>query len=152
MQIVTVDNKIINYFERLQNVAKKIQRISVMQNVANSEEAGEVSYNGRSIGITSYVELTRQIPGLLRDMSLCSLKGEVYSCDKKILQDKFAKLLNFLLAWLCSIPLQNGNQIPISLLAFQIKSALKWLKPLMKSMDIFDSDSQRCLNNIINQL
>jgi hypothetical protein len=103
MSIRTSDGVVVDNFEKLQAIVKKIQDTQVMKKVSGREKEGEASYNGHRIRVDNYTALTTHIPNLLNDMALCHWKGEVYSGGKDIFLKCFAKHLHFLLAWFGSI-------------------------------------------------
>jgi hypothetical protein len=152
MQIQTSDNATVDNFEGIQAVVRKIQNTMVMKNVSGQENPGEVSYNGHSIQANDHAQLTGQIPNLLDDMSLCCYNGEACSGSDNVFQEKFAKCLNFLLAWLCSIQLAVGVATQVAATALMMKDALGWLEPAMKHLSIYSNNDLATIDSAINQL
>jgi hypothetical protein len=132
MRIRTSDNVIINSFEKIQATAGTVRDTPVMKNVSRRESPGEVSYNGRRICINNHNKLTAQIPNVLDDMCTCICRGEVYSGNSAVFREKFAKGLNFLLAWLCSIQLRDGVAVEVGVSASIVRNVLQQLVTVVK--------------------
>jgi hypothetical protein len=153
MKVVTSDNKTLDVLEGLQAVAKKTREIPAIKRIAEEEKGGKITYNGRSIGINDGTALAGQIPSVLNDMRLHSWNGEVYASGGNVFQGEFAKCLNFLLAWLNSIPVEGDATRMVGITAFEAQSVLEWIKVATKECELQYSERDvACVESMVNQL
>jgi hypothetical protein len=146
MRVRTSDGIILNGFEQVKEIVKKVQNTKIMQNVAREAGDRQVRYNGHSIQVNAYGELKEQIQNLLRDMSQRSMQRKVYSGNSStVFQESFAKRLKFLLAWLGCMRYSSGVS------SLMMKDALKWLKSVVTRMRCPNADLI-CIKNMVNQL
>jgi hypothetical protein len=138
MKIQTSDGKVVNKFEKLQDVAIRIQETSIIQEAMRKERAGKVTYRGHSIDVNKSASLTKHISNVLQDMDLSFYKGTAFS--NRVYTASFAKHISFLLAWLLSVklsPKQRASEpVNVAIMATQMKVALKWLTSVMQRMHI----------------
>jgi hypothetical protein len=154
MKIRTSDGTILDNFENLQSIVEKIQKTEIIQKVARKEANDTVTYGKHKIGIGDTKKLTAQISNLLKEMSLCQWKGKLYCGNDDIFFSDFARHLNFLLVWLCSIGKRQNRAgtVSVTIGASEMKKALKWLIPIMKRVKVNASEDVACVQNLINSL
>ncbi|MDR2778862.1 MAG: hypothetical protein LBB16_01060 [Puniceicoccales bacterium] len=115
-RIRTSDGVVINDFEKIQQIAERIQSAAVIKRVSEQESHGKVSYNSRIIRVDNHNTLTGQISKVLKDMYMCICKEEVYSGNNAVFREKFARYLNFLLVWLertIKLTGENGDRADV---------------------------------------
>jgi hypothetical protein len=146
--IITSDGKALSGFEKIQEIAEKAQNTEVIKKVAEKRDDNRGAYDGQSVRTNKCAKLTVRIPNLLKQMNLRNWNGEIYSTSG-VFRENFAKDLNFLLAWLGSIPQQTTNDpVQVGVTALQMKSVLKWLMLATKYIGS-DGDSARIDNMIL---
>jgi hypothetical protein len=154
MQVQTSDNVVLDNFENLQAIVKKIQKTPILQSVASKEQDSRVTYNGHSIQINNanaYSVLRDQISDVLDDMNLCSCQGKIYSGDQNVFQDNFAQCLNFLLTWLGSMRLIANTAFQAGVTAMIMKNALEWLESVMEHVGIRSDADLVCVDDMIRR-
>jgi hypothetical protein len=154
MQIGTSDvlPVVVNSFEGVQEVVRRMQRTAVMQSIASKESSNQVTYGGHSIQTDDTNALRDQIPNVLDDMSLYSFRGKIYSGDQNVFEDNFAQCLNLLLIWLASMQLVLGAVFQVGVTALVMKSALEWVKLTMERVGVRSDDDIVRVEEAIKQL